>query len=78
MKVKKTSWHFKAWRWMQEANKPLPVPTVCGYWMAIFVGIPLTGLFLVVIGPLAWLSDKLESRFEGKSYCPFGKVEIEP
>ena len=80
MKVKQSSWHFKAWKWAQDPLKPPRTPSVCRYWSTIFIQIPFACiLFIAIIPaiPLVWIAEKLEARFKGKSFCPFGKVEIE-
>lgn len=82
MTVQQNSWHAKAFRWMvkESADPQTTEPSVCWYWTTIFIGIPVVGLlccaFAPVIIPVAWISDKLEKRFKGKSICPFGKVEF--
>lgn len=79
MKVKQSSWHFKAWKWMQ--TPPLKSPSVCGYWSTVFLLFPFACILMALISPiipLVWLCDKLEAKFKGKTICPFGKVEIEP
>jgi hypothetical protein len=53
---------------------------VCTYWGSIFLKCPVLCIALVILSPLIpilWLDDKLTRKFEGKSFCPFGKVEIE-
>ena len=82
MKVSQSSWHFKAWKWMQISDKPLRVPSVCSYLATVLVGAPFLSIVIAMVSPLIvllWLANKtgIEKRLKGKSFCPFGKVEFE-
>ena len=83
MKVKQSSWHFKAWKFMQDPMKLLSAPSVCSYWGTIFIRIPIGCIVIIAASPvilLVWMIEEsgLEAWLKGKSFCPFGKVEIEP
>lgn len=80
MQINTNSWHFKAYRFMQTETMEKWKPSVCGYWATVFLGIPTFWIIVIAFSwmiPILWIVEKLETRFKGKSICPFGQVQFE-
>lgn len=94
MKVKKTSWHYRLYHLAASDEQRKEAPSVCMYLSTLAIKFPLmAAMFTVVMAgvlpflAMEWLAgkiglkpriEKLSARIAHETYCPFGKVEIEP
>lgn len=75
MKITKGSWHYRAYQWQDISYND--TPSVCGYWLGVFLGTPFMAVLLVVFYPCLWVGEKLKYLWTRFTTCPLGKIEFE-
>lgn len=80
MRIKKSDWHYKIYKFITPENKWSDAPSVCEYWASVTVKPIVFGALCIISSPLVlfiWIASKFPKKIQKRSFCPFGKVEIE-
>lgn len=75
MKVKRTSWHYRAWYWLHGSQSQ--PPSFCSYWVDVLLCVPLAAVAIGIMHVVYGMTSILGHFNKPKAHCPFGKIEVE-